>query len=465
MEAITTETPRENAAARSRIDHAASLARLGLPMIGAQMAQMAIHMTDIAMVGRVGATELAATALAANYFFIVYIFGSGFLIALSPVLAQAFGAGDLRTVRRAVRMGLWFAVFYGVVAIPALLIVEPTLLGLGQKPNVAAIASTYMSIACLSLLPSLIFSVFRSFLGAINLSGILLWVALFGVALNAALNWVFIFGNLGAPAFGVQGAALATVLTNVAMALAVALYATYNRAARVFQVLVRVWQPDWSVLKSSLALGLPISLTIIAETGMFQAASLIAGALGVVPLAAHSIVMQLVSFSFMVPYGLSHAATVRVGQDIGGGNTDDARRAGETALLAAIIASLITIALFVAFPQQLIRVFLPASDPKFAETLALAIPLLLTGAAFNLFDGMQAIAAGNLRGIKDTKLPMWIAILSYWGLGVPVAWALAFHSSFGVTGVWIGLAVGVFAASILLNMRFFRKIDQTIALA
>jgi multidrug resistance protein, MATE family len=317
-----------------------------------------------------------------------------------------------------------------------------------------------MSILCFGLLPALVFVVFRSFLGAINRAAILMWVTLGGVALNAALNWVFIFGNLGAPEMGVRGAALASVMTNIAMAAGVIAYALREERAAAYQVLLRFWQPDLAVLKTTLALGLPISLTMIAETSMFQAASLMAGALGVVPLAAHAIVMQLISISFMVPYGISHAATVRVGQEIGAGRLGDARRAAATALAGGALAALATIALFIALPGPLIRIFLAADDPLFAQTVVAAVPLLMIGAAFNLFDGAQGIAAGNLRGIKDTRLPMLIAILSYWALGIPAGWLLAFKAGWGVPGVWCGLAVGVFAAALMLNARFFLRIAR-----
>ncbi|NJR13092.1 MAG: MATE family efflux transporter [Phyllobacteriaceae bacterium] len=309
-------------------EHFSALYRLGLPMVGAQMAQMAINATDIAMVGRIGAAELAATALAANFFFVVYIFGSGFLVALSPIIAQAVGGGDERAVRRAVRMGLWFALFYGVVAIPVLLATQPIMLALGQDAALSATAGAYMNYACLGVLPALVFVTFRSFLGAIGRANILLWVSIGAVLVNAGLNWVLIYGNLGMPAFGVPGAAIASVATNVFLVASLTIYVLRDKRAAAFQVFVRFWRADWPVLGASLALGLPISLTVIAEVGLFQVATLMAGWLGVVPLAAHSIVMQLISFSFMVPLGLSHAATVRVGHAVGAGRLHGCRTGG-----------------------------------------------------------------------------------------------------------------------------------------
>jgi MATE family multidrug resistance protein len=429
-----------------------------MPMIGAQVVQFSINATDIAMVGRIGAAELAATALATNFHFLVYMFGSGFLVALSPIVAQAYGRGDERAVRRTVRMGLWFALAYGILCLPALFAAEPALMLLGQKPELAALAGDYMAIAAFGMLPSMVYVVFRSFLGAIDRAGIMLWASIAGVIANAGLNWVFIFGNLGAPAMGVPGAALASVITGILMALIVVAYGVREKRAAGYQVLVRFWRADWPVLWSSLALGLPISLTIIAEVGLFQMATLMAGWLGVVPLAAHSIVMQLISFSFMVPLGLGHAATVRVGQEIGAGSIADAERAGRAALATGFGAAALTILAFVTIPGLLIGIFLPADDPLFDQTLAAAIPLLMIGAAFNLFDGAQAIGAGNLRGIKDTKVPMVIAVASYWALGIPAAYALAFNGGLGAPGIWLGLAAGLCAAALLMNMRFFARI-------
>nr|MCU0832581.1 MATE family efflux transporter [Rhizobiaceae bacterium] len=357
-----------------------------------------------------------------------------------------------------VRMGLWFALFYGIACLPALLAVEPVLVLLGQKPELAALAGDYMVIAAFGMVPSMVYIVFRSFLGAIDRAGIMLWASIAGVITNAGLNWVFIFGNLGAPEMGVEGAALASVITGSLMALIVLAYGVREKRAAAYQVLVRFWRPDWPVLWSSLALGLPISLTIIAEVGLFQMATLMAGWLGVVPLAAHSIVMQLISFSFMVPLGLAHAATVRVGQEIGAERIADAERAARAALYTGFGAAFVTIVAFLTLPSLLIGIFLPADDPLFAETLAAAIPLLLIGAAFNLFDGAQAVGAGNLRGLKDTRIPMMIAIVSYWGLGVPAAYVLAFQTGLGAPGIWGGLALGLLAAAFLMNMRFFAQI-------
>ncbi len=438
--------------------HYAALYRLGLPLVGAQMAQMAIHATDIAMVGRIGAPELAATALATNYFFLIYMFGSGFLIALSPIVAQAFGSGDERAVRRSTRMGLWFAASYGVICVPALLAVEPVLLWLGQDPKLAAIAADYMRIAAFGMVPALIFITFRSFLGAIDRASVLMWASFAAVALNAALNYVFIFGKFGFPSMGVPGSALGSVLTNIFIAIAVGLYVAFEARAKAYEIFVRFWRADWPVLGVVLKLGLPISLTIIAEVMMFQFASILAGWLGVVQLAAHSIVMQLISFSFMVPLGLASAATIRVGQAIGGGNYGDADRAARASLYTAIGAAALTIMVFLTIPEMLIGIFLAKTDPLLGPTLLAAVPLLMIAAAFNLFDGTQAIAAGNLRGLKDTRAPMLIAIGSYWGIGMPLAYLFAFTLVWQTPGIWIGLACGLLCTAILLNWRFFTKL-------
>ena len=433
--------------------HARALARLGLPLIGAQLAQMAIHATDIAMVGRLGILEIGATTLATQYFFVIYMFGAGFLIAVSPLAAQAFGEGDEVGVRRATRMGLWIAIIYSVLTMPLLLAVKPLLLSLGQQPANVALADDYMRVAFLGLLPALLFVAMRSFLSAIDRSGILLWASIAAVLLNGALNYVFIYGNFGAPQMGVQGAALASVGTNIFIAGAVMLYAKIEVRAKTFSVFLRLWRADWPVFGSLLALGLPISLTIIAEVGLFQAATLMAGTLGEVPLAAHGIVLQLVSFAFMIPYGLSAALTVRIGAETGAKRSHDVRRAALAGLYVVIAWSLIALALFVLFPRPLIGIFLPQSDPAFAATMAIAVTILAIGAAFQLVDGLQAAAAGSLRGMKDTRVPMLIAIGSYWLIGVPFAYLTGIVWNYGIAGIWGGLAFGLAAAAIMLVAR------------
>ena len=344
------------------------------------------------------------------------------------------------------------------MCVPALLGVEPVLLWLGQDPKLAAIASNYMRIACFGMVPALIFITFRSFLGAIDRASVLMWASFVAVALNALLNYIFIFGEFGFPAMGVPGSALATVCSNIFIAIAVGLFVAFDAKAKAYEIFVRFWRADWPVLGALLKLGLPISLTIIAEVMMFQFASIMAGWIGVVQLAAHSIVMQLISFSFMVPLGLASAATIRVGQAIGGGNYGDANRAASAALYTAIGAAVLTIIIFVAVPETLIRIFLSSADPLLGPTLIAAVPLLMIAAAFNLFDGTQAIAAGNLRGLKDTRAPMLIAIGSYWGIGMPLAYVFAFKFALSTPGIWIGLACGLLCTAVLLNWRFFTKL-------
>ncbi|MGL4404505.1 MAG: MATE family efflux transporter, partial [Notoacmeibacter sp.] len=230
-----------------------------------------------------------------------------------------------------------------------------------------------------------------------------------------------------------------------------------------YEIFVRFWRPDWAVFGALMTLGLPISLTIIAEVMMFQFASILAGWIGVVELAAHAIVMQLISFSFMIPLGLASAATIRVGQAIGGGNYGDANRAARAALYTALGAAALTIIVFVSIPEALIRIFLASDDPLLPQTVLTAVPLLMIAAAFNLFDGTQAIAAGNLRGLKDTRAPMLIAIGSYWGLGMPLAYVFAFKLGLLMPGIWLGLAAGLLMTAVLLNWRFFTKLAASAA--
>ena len=436
--------------------HMRALLSIGFPLIGAQLAQMAINATDIAMVGRLGVAEIGATAIATQYFFFFYIFGSGFLMAVTPLAAAAFGADEIKGIRRAARMGFWIALGFAILVTPALLASRPVLAAFGQDATVIALTEDYLSVGFAAMFPALLFVAFRSYLSAIDRAGILLWASVAAVLLNAALNWVFIYGNLGAPMLGVRGAAIASLGTNLFLAATVIVYALRNAAVREHDLFVRLWRPDWHVMIRILALGLPISLTILAEVGLFQAATLMAGTLGPVPLAAHSIVLQIASFAFMIPYGLSGALTARIGSETGARRPRDVRRVGISGLTIAALWSGIATIVFIAFPTGLIAIFLKTDDPDFPAIVATGTTLLLLAAAFQTVDGLQTTAAGALRGIADTRVPMLIAVASYWLIGLPVTYLLGFTLQMGVVGIWIGLAIGLAVACVGLLARLDR---------
>lgn len=436
--------------------HVRATLALGLPLVGAQLAQMAINTTDVVMLGWYGTRDLAASVLATQAFFVVMIFGSGFAHAVVPIAAQAEGRGDNQQVRRSVRMGLWVVLAYSVLAMPLLWNTEALLLAAGQEPDLAALAGDYMRIAQWGMFPALIVMGLRAFFSALTRTQPILWATITGVVANGILNYALIFGNFGAPEMGVRGAAIASVGASTMILVVLVIWMRLVPRLAEYTLFVRFWRPDWPAFFEILRLGLPIALTIIAEVGLFFASSVMMGWLGTVPLAAHGIALQLASIAFMIPLGLSNGATVRIGQAFGRADGSGLKRAARTALLVAALLAIFISLLFWLIPDQLIGLFLDRDNPLAGQVLETAVPLLAIAAGFQFFDAMQATGVGLLRGIKDTKTPLMMAVVSYWGVGLPTGYLLGVSSGFDGPGIWAGLAVGLAVAAVLLNGRFFR---------
>jgi MATE family, multidrug efflux pump len=428
---------------------------LGLPLVGAQLAQMLINTTDVVMLGWYGTEQLAAGVLATQAFFLIFMFGGGFAHAVVPIASQAEGRGDSRQVRRSVRMGLWIVTIYGLLVMPLLWNIEPILVAFGQEPNIARMTGSYMHIAQWGMFPALGTLALRSFFSAVSRTQIILWATIAGTLSNGFLNYVFIFGNFGAPEMGLEGAALASLISATVIFLVMLVWILIRPFFSDYVLFQRFWRPDWPDFFEIVRLGFPIAFTIIAEVGLFAAASLMIGWLGVVPLAAHGIALQIISLSFMIPLGMSTAATVRVGQAYARRDGEGMKRAAIASLaIAALIALGAVIILFTA-PEQLVSLFLDRDNPNAALVLATAVPLLFVGAGFQFFDGLQVTGVGLLRGLKDTRTPMIMAVVSYWFLGLPTAYLLGFVAGWNGPGIWMGLAIGLAGAAILLNGRYY----------
>lgn len=431
---------------------------LGIPLIGAQLAQLGIHTTDVVIIGQLGATPLAAMVLAGQFFFTIFIFGSGFSIAVVPMVAQAFGRHDVVSVRRSIRMGMWVSIAYWMLTAPLFYNAEAILLALGQVPEVARLAANYVAIVQFGLLPALLFAVLRSLVSAIGRAGVILYVTVATLLLNALLAYALVLGHFGLPALGMTGAAIVAVIVQWASFLFMVFYIQTRDDTRRYELFVRFWRPDWHAFREVIHLGLPISITVLAEVSLFTAASLLMGRIGTIELAAHGIALQLASIAFMIPLGLSQTATVRIGIAHGRGDYGELVRAAITVLSIASIASLSGGILFFFVPELLSSAFIDTSTADAAAVLAYAGPLVAIAGVFQLVDGLQAIASGLLRGLKDARVPMLLALVSYWPVGFLLAWFLAFPMRMGGIGIWIGFLIGLTSASVLLCARFFLRI-------
>jgi MATE family multidrug resistance protein len=428
---------------------------LGIPFIGAQLAQLGINTTDVMIVGRLGAENLAAMVLSAQFLFTILIFGSGFSIAVIPMVAQAYGRGDIVTVRRSMRMGLWVVTAYWLIMQPAFIYAEEILLAAGQKPEVAKLAHGYILIGHFAVLPGLLYNVMRALVSAIGKAAVVLNVTIAMLVLNAIFAYILVLGHFGFPAMGLEGAAIVSVAVQTAGFLFILAYVQMKEETRRYEILVRFWRPDWHALWDVVRLGLPISVTILAEVSLFTAASLLMGHIGTIELAAHGIALQWASIAFMIPLGLSQAATVRIGIAHGQGDHQAVVRASVAVM--AIAASLAALGgvLFAIMPEFFARWFLDVSRPEAPEVLAYAGPLIVVAGLFQLVDGIQAIASGLLRGLKDARVPMILALIAYWPIGFFLAWLLAFPLGFGGVGIWFGFLVGLAAAATMLCARFY----------
>lgn len=433
--------------------HVRAILVLGLPLIGGHLAQFAISLTDTVMLGWYGVSELAAVTLAASYFFVFFMLGSGFALAVMPMVAAAAANEDETSVRRITRMALWLSIIYGVLAMPVMIWSETILLLMGQTEDVAILGAKYLRVAGWGLFPALLVMVLKSYLAALERTQIVLWITLIAALTNGLANYALIFGNWGAPEMGIMGAAVASIVTQIVSLVAVVIYAIW--ALPEHSMFQRFWRPDWDMFGRVLRLGLPIGLTTVSEVSLFTASALMMGWLGTLPLAAHGIVLSVSATTFMVHLGLSNVATIRAGNAFGRQDRLHMARGANVVTALSLGFALITIVVFLTLPEPIMSLFMEADNPHRAQILAIGVGLLAISALFQLVDGAQAIALGLLRGVQDTKMPMVMAVFSYWGIGIPSSYLLGFVFGLGGIGVWLGLVVGLACAGVFLMWRFW----------
>ncbi len=438
-----------------RSEVSATLA-LAWPLVLGGLAQMAIHTTDVLVLGRYSVDALAASALGLNMMWAFAIFGIGVMTAVAPLIAAERGRRrhSVREVRRSVRQGLWAAL---LISMPMWLVLwhsEYLLLALGQSSDLAEPAARFVRIAMWGIAPFLMFIVLRCFVTALERPLAALWVTAVGVALNLALCVPLVFGVAGWRGLGLEGAAIANAAANGFLFAGLALYILLDRGFRRYRLFGRWWRSDWPRFAGLMRLGLPIGVTLALEITIFNAAVFLMGIIGKPSLAAHAVAIQVAALAFQLPFGIAQAATVRVGLAHGRGDRAGVALAGRVALwLGIAVAAALSIAM-VAANELLIGLFIQPTTAAAALTFALASQFLLVAAVFQLGDAVQAIGAGVLRGIQDTRWPMIFAAFGYWAIGFGTAWYLAFAGGLAGLGVWIGLAVGLGAVGAMMLARW-----------
>ena len=432
----------------------AETVRLAAPMALTQLSQLAMMTTDLAFIGRLGSEAVAAAALAGTVYWVSFTFGMGLMSAVAPLAAQAFGAGEASLVRRSLRTGLWAAL---LIALPIMLFSlrgEQILLSLGQAAVPAHLAQQYLFGLAWGVAPALWFIAIRGFMGAVNRPEPVLWIMLAAIPANALLVYPLIYGEWGLPRLGLFGAGLATTSVNFATVLAGMWFAVHREPFADYRVLTRFWRLDWGLMRQLVAIGAPISIALLLEFGLFSAAALLMGRISTTAIAAHQIALQVAALLFMVPYGIGLAATVRVGHAVGRNDTAGVWRAGIVAMLLGVGLGIILTMIEIVSRFAIARFFLGEGLTNADATIELAATLLLVGATFFITDGQQTIAAGALRGMKDTRVPLLFAAISYWLIGFTLCCWLGFFTPLGAVGVWIGLSIGTFVYAVLLIFRF-----------
>ncbi len=436
-----------------------STAALGWPLILTNLAQTILTATDLALIGRLGAGSLAAAALAASLYHAVMIFCLGLVSAVIPLISSTLGARPhaVRDVRSTVRHGFWSA---ALICIPVWLLLwnaDSVLIMMGQQPEAARRSLEFMHTLQWALLPFLCYIVLRSFFNAMEKPIWTLAVAGVAVGFNALAAWCLIFGNLGFPALGLAGAGLASFCSSLLMFTGLALVVSRHRRFRRYRLFGHLFDLDIHKLRRLWQLGLPIGATFAFETTIFYAAVVMMGLIGQTSLAAHAIAMQIASIGFMVPLGFGQVATIRVGRAYGARDPDGVARAGWSAYMLGVGFMVITASVMLLAPTRLIGLFIDIGDPANAEVIVLGIGFLALAALFQLADGAQAVCAGMLRGIHDTRVPMLLAAFGYWGIGLPLGALLAFGLEMGGAGVWLGLAAGLGTVALLMTRRWIRR--------
>lgn len=427
---------------------------LAWPLALTQFGQLLIHSTEVLLLGRLSPEKLASATLAWSLFQPAFMVAIGVVQATAPLIAQARGARDLRRVRRAVRQGLWVSISLFLPLALLLWHARPLYVALGQDSALLDDTMTYLRVVLWSLPFGAGFIVLRCFVSAFGRTRAILVITGLAVLFNLALSYALIFGHFGLPRLEVLGAGLGALASWALMFLALLAYCLRHRVFRRFTLLGRFWIPDWQSFFEIWRLGLPIGGALLMETSIFAASTLMMGQLGAVDLAAHQVTLQIAATSFMVPLGIGIAATIRIGIAVGRRDADGVRLAGWSAVLMGFLFMAAMALLFWLKGELLVGIFFDPDTPEARPSLALALAFLHIAAWFQLFDALQTIGIAALRGLRDTTIPMWLAGLGYWGVGLPATLILGFQTPLAGRGIWIGLAMALGAVAIAMTLRF-----------
>jgi len=450
-------TEMKNVGHQSLKEHFSELIKLAIPVSIGQLGHIMLGVVDSFMVGKLGAEPLGASALANGLFFLIMVLGIGMSHAITALVAIARGENKNSECGIIVRQGLLVNLIFGILLTILTYIAAKLVIYLNQENLVAELSKSYLSILSLSIVPFMLFQTYRQFVEGLSDTKTPMYIAILANLVNILANWVLIFGNLGFPALGLDGAGFATLMTRTFMGISIMVIVIRSSKYKKFDPTLKFRSINWRVIKKIIRVGLPSGLTYSLEVSAFAIAAIIIGWLGSAPLAAHQIAINLASISYMVVLGISAAATIRVGNALGAKNIVNVKRAGYSALLLGLLFMTFTGLIFILFNE-----FLPSLYIDDQKVIKLAASLLIIAALFQISDGIQAVGLGILKGITDVKIPMVITFFAYWILALPIGYLLGFNFKLNIIGIWLGLLLGLSVAAIMFVIRFKKKLKKII---
>ena len=423
---------------------------LATPVVIGQVGITMMGVVDSAMVGRVGDAPLAASSISQGFFFIITVIGLGIVYAITPLVAIAIGSADNETPAKVFRQGFWVSLITSIVLGTMIYFGVDLIRQLDQPKEVTELAISYTRILAFSLPPMLVFACYKQFIEGLSFTRPAMVITLLANLVNFVFNWVLIYGNLGAPSLGLDGAGIATLGSRIFMFAALAYFVHRNREFKRFGLKILPFRGLDQYGKEILRIGIPSGFQYFFEVGCFSAAAFMVGWIGKDDLASHQIAMNVAATTYLVCLGVSTAGTIRVGNALGAFDIAEVKRAGASALALGVGFMIFSGIMLIVFREEI--PFLYTSDK---EVVDIAPKLLLIAAFFQIFDGTQAVALGILRGIKEVRIPTVITFIAYWIIGLPSALLFGFPLGLGTEGIWYGLSISLVASSLMLNGRFF----------
>ncbi len=432
--------------------------KLATPVILGMLGHQVVALVDNIMVGQLGSAELAAVSLGNSFMFVAMSLGVGFSTAITPLVAEADGAGNRERGKSSFKHGLFLCIVLGLALFAVVMFAKPLMYVMNQPPEVVDLAMPYLTLVAASLVPLIIFQGFKQFSDGLSMTRFPMYATIVANLVNVLLNYMFIFGKFGAPELGVVGAAIGTLVSRVVMVGYLWYLLSRKEKSRYFVTNIKIFTLSKAMLKKLLNLGFPSAMQMFFEVGIFTSAVWLSGILGKNPQAANQIALNLASMTFMVAMGFSVAAMIRVGNQKGLRNFRELRRVAISIGLLTSILALVFAVFFILFNESLPKIFLDYdSVADFAdnvEVVTIAAQLLIIAAIFQFTDALQVVALGALRGMQDVKIPTVICFIAYWIIGFPISYYLSMHTSLESMGIWYGLLAGLSASGIMLFIRF-----------